>query len=238
MDGSSNDPSTPKLLGPDMSRSGWLGEVARHDPRLAVALLGGVSADAEFIRPDLLGWGDPTCGWGWEILKLTGTFETGAANTEVEGQLDGIVEADLWVRKVVYTVKRPNAFANSIFKAQSDFFNAKNPNIDFTLTIKSHCRYLISPDPTPLENIENTFECVCPVGFVLGCSAQIRATFVNTREFVGTSGQVVVGEIPTIAVITMHCVRLPTRYDSCALDTAVKALVSAGYLNPTPKQLA
>jgi hypothetical protein len=205
--------SVESILGAGPSAIG-LGEVARCDPQLAHAL----------IRPDLLGWGEPSCGWGWEIINLTGRFvDTTADQPNVIGQLNGIVEADLWVRKVTYTVRRPNAFPGNIFKAQSDYFNSQNPNIDFTLTVKSYCRYVISDTFTPLENIEQTFECVCPVGFVLGCSSQMTAQFINRRALA-------VDENPTEAIISFHAIRLPTRYDSCSIEKAVQALQEQGIL--------
>lgn len=197
-----------------------LGEIARQDPQLAHA----------FIRPDLLGWGEPSCGWGWQIINITGLFTASAADQVVEGQLNGIVEADLWVRKVTYTVRRPNAFAGSIFKGQSDEFNKLNPNIDFTMTVKSYCRYVISDTPTPLENIEQVFECVCPIGFVLGCSSQILVSFVNNRAL-GDGTSNTPNENPTEAVVSLHTVRLPTRYDSCSLEQAIKALTDRGLLS-------
>lgn len=193
-----------------------LGEIAQCDPQLANAI----------IRPDLLGWGEPSCGWGWQILNLKGQFNSGAANQQVKFQLaEGIVETDLWVRKVTYTVQRPLAFAGNIFKAQADYFNRLNPCIDFTMIVKSYCRYVISPTETPLENIEQVFECVCPIGFVLGCSTQISGYFRNIRDFSTDNG-----EIPTIATITLHCVRLPTRYDQCGVNAAVARLQRFGIL--------
>jgi len=171
----------------------------------------------------MLGWDEASGGWGWEIINLVGRFNDGAANQSVQGQLTGIVETDLWVRKVTYTVQRPNAFAGNIFKAQSDWYNRLNPNINFTLSVKSYARYMISPEPTPLENIEQVFECVCPIGFVLGCSTQMSAFFTNLRAFAAD-------EVPTIATITMHAIRLPTRYDSCGVNQAVTALQKYGLL--------
>lgn len=194
---------------------GFLGMVAACDPQLANAI----------IRPDLIGWGEPSCGWGWEILNLSGTFDSGAANQQIPFQLaEGIVETDLWVRSVTYTVQRPRAFEGNIFKAQSDYFNRLNPNINFTLTVKSYCRYVISPTETPLENIEQKFECVCPVGFVLGCSSQFSGTFTTLRTLAED-------EIPTIVTITLHCVRLPTRYDSCGVNKAIARLQKFGILD-------
>lgn len=194
---------------------GFLGMVARCDPQLANAI----------IRPDLIGWGEPSCGWGWEILNVTGRFTDGAANQNINYQLaEGIVETDLWVRKVTYTVQRPNAFAGNIFKAQSDEYNKLNPNINFTMTVKSYCRYVILPTQTPLENISQVFECVCPIGFVLGCSSQFSGTFTNLRAFEED-------EVPTIATITFHTVRLPTRYNSCGVNEAVARLQKYGILD-------
>ena len=197
------------------NQPGFLGMVARCDPQLANAI----------IRPDLIGWGEPSCGWGWEILNVVARFTDGAANQNIPYQLaEGIVETDLWIRKITYTVQRPNAFPGSIFKAQSDYFNRLNPNINFTMTVKSYCRYVISPTFTPLENIEQQFECVCPIGFVLGCSSQFSGTMTNLRPFEA-------GENPTIATITFHAVRLPTRYDSCGVNEAVARLQKYGYLD-------
>lgn len=194
---------------------GFLGMVAAVDPQLANAI----------IRPDLIGWGEPSCGWGWEILNVSARFTDGAANQNVPFQLaEGIVETDLWVRRVTYTVQRPRAFEGNIFKAQSDYFNRLNPNINFTLTVKSYCRYVISPTETPLENIEQQFECVCPIGFVLGCSSQFSGFMTNLRAFAGD-------EVPTIATITFHTVRLPTRYDSCGVNEAIARLQKFGVLD-------
>ena len=229
-----------------VGRPGWIGRVAQFDPVLAYNLARPQLARAQLakrtkgedgtvgacgpdgtpvVRPDLIGWGEPSCGWGWEIINLTGTWTSGAADQLVEGQMTGIVEADLWIRKVMYTVQRPLAFPGSVFKAQSDEMNKKNPNINFELTVKSYCQYVIANTPTPLENIEVAFECVCPVGFVLGCSSQMSAQFTNLRALADD-------EIPTNAVISFHAVRLPTRYDNCGVNVAVAELMAAGLLDP------
>lgn len=210
-----------------------LGEVAQVDPRLANAI----------IRPDLLGWGEPSCGWGWEILNLTGSFTAGAAGQNIEFQQQrGPTETDLWIRTVTYSVQRPNAFPGNIFKGQADYYNSLQPDINFTLVVSSYCKYVISPTMTPLQSISQQFECVCPVGFVIGCSGQLSGQFTNLREFTE-------GENPTIVTITLHAVRLPTRYDSCGVNEAVLRLQkmgildemgqewqAAGYLNGAPEQ--
>lgn len=205
--------STPKAI--------WLGDIAQHDPKLAYTLL----------RSGQLTAGGYVDTGGWEIINLKGTFTSPAADQTVKGQLFGTVEADLWVRRVTYTVRRPFAFAGNIFKAQSDYFNKLNPNIDFTLLINSYNRYVISPEQTPLENIETVFEAVAPAGLVLRCSANIVATFTNTRPLIPTSGTPSVGEIPTEAIISLHATRLPTNvYGSCNQDMAIAMLQEMGYL--------
>ena len=198
-------------------RMDWLGDVACFDAKLAYTLLQSGKAAGGYIDVG-----------GWETITLLGRWESGAANITVRGQQLGTIDAELWVRKVSYTVRRPNAFAGSIFKAQSDYFNAKNPNIDFTLLINSYCRYLIAPQPTPLENIELAFECSCPAGLVLKCGANIVSSFTNLRAFSSSNG-----EIPVEAAITLHVTRLPRGvYDACDLGHVQEELRKLGYLPP------
>ncbi|SRR6266542_601380 len=200
------------------------GEVALADPKLAYALVGpkvpelqnlGVGALVPRLSPVLT---IPDCPWAWEIINLCASFVSGTAGKTISAQLAGVISRDLWVRKITYTVRRPNAFAGSIFKAQSDHFNKLNPNVDFTLIVKSYWNYVISADPTPLENIEMVFECVCPVGFVLGCASTISATFTLLRALAAD-------EIPYNVCISLHAVSLPRRYD-CSLDEALVALAA------------
>lgn len=199
------------------SRAMNLGDIAVADPRLAFTLLQTGRCAGGYVDTG-----------GWETLNLTGRFESGAANETVNGQLNGIVEADLWVKDVTYTVRRPNAFAGSIWKGQSDFFNALNPNIDFTLNIKSFCEYQISPQYTPLENLKISFSCQCPAGLVLRYSARIQATFMSLRALAED-------EIPTEAIITLHCWRLPMNmYGSCSTEQARAVLQNLGYLPQLP----
>lgn len=244
------NPSKQGLLGPsvDPAARGWLTNVAVLDPRLAVAVLGGLerveqirdavrgdpvkkagsvgAAGSAVIRPDMLGWGEPSCGWGLEHLNIRGTFSSGECDSFINAKMDDPpTTSEMWVRKITYTVKRPNAFAGNIFKAQSDYYNRLNPNIDFTLLINSYCKYVIAPDPTPLENIEEVFECVCPIGFVLGCATNITSRMVLTRDYSTTDG-----EIPAEVVITLSAVRLPTSYGACSIERAVEALTSCGIL--------
>lgn len=196
------------------TKSSMIGDIAALDPKLAYTL-----AKAHMVTST--GCIENT--GGWEIINVFGQFNDTAANKTVKGQLFGVVAADEWVRRVTYTVRRPRAFAGNGFKGQWDYFNRLNPNIDFTLLINSYCRYTISPEFTPLENIETVFECVCPAGLILRCSANLLAEFQNLRALAED-------EIPTQVVISFHSTRLPNGvYGGCDEGEAVDYLRKCGY---------
>lgn len=203
-----------KVFGREMT----LGEIARYDKNLAYVLHSMGTVGDELMAPGIELTG------GWEMLDVAATWTAQAANQNVPGQVSGIVETDLWVKDVVYTVQRPNAFAGSIFKSLSDEMNKRNPNINIQLVINSYCRYLISVDYTPLENVIQKFSCVCPQGIVLSCGATIQAFFTNLRALAED-------ELPTIATITLHAIRLPRGvYGSCNYGQVVQYLKTAGLL--------
>lgn len=204
-------------------------EILQADPALAMVLAqSGKVNRANGAVGSLAGDGD--CGLtqvglaGWELINLYARWDSGAADQLIPAQITGIVETDLWIREVKYTVRRPNAYLGSPLKGQSDFYNSLNPCIDFQLNINSYARYIISQQWTPLENIRETFQCVCPAGLVLGCSANVQALFRNVRTF----GE---EEIPTEAIITLSGVRLPLgSYGACQGQNAAALLKEMGYL--------
>jgi hypothetical protein len=189
----------------------WLGQLAMYDKKLAY-LMG-----CNYFQS-----GNPLSGMSWEIRNISGTFTALTANQIVNASIPVGVETDLWIQKITYTVQRPNAFAGSIFKAQSDEFNKLNPDIDFELIIRSIIPYVISTDFTPLENIPNVFECVCPAGLILTCAANVQARFQNIRTLAAD-------ENPTIVTISLHGRRLPLgAYSSCSNQMANNFLVQNG----------
>lgn len=192
-----------------------LGEVAVADPVLAMTLLGaGRVNEAGYI--DLRS--------GWEILNLVARWEDVVANQPIEAKTIEQICNDLWVRDLKYTVRRPLFQAGSPWKGQWDYYNSLNPNIDFTLIIKSYVDYAISPDPTPLENIVTRFDCVCPAGLVLKFGATFDSQFVNLRALAAD-------ENPTEAIVTFHALRLPNNvYGTMSINKAVEELRNRGYL--------
>lgn len=198
-----------------------LGQVAAFDPRLAATLLP--------VRPTpnvaiesldaLAVLADPCPAFMLKSVPICASF-TSTEPKSIPAQFGSLITRDLWIRRITYTVRRPNAFAGSIFKAQSDVFNAKNPNVDFTLTVKSFTDYVIASTPTPLETLELVFECVCPIGFVLGCAATIEAEFTLRRALAAD-------EVPYEVCIVFWAITLPRSYN-ISLEVAVAALAARG----------
>lgn len=203
-----------------------LGQLALRHPRAAFALLGGRAAP---LLPDgcLLDVERLLCAWGWEIFDLKACFAVGDCGKLVTAKLC-LSTGDVLVRKVVTTVERPNAFAGNIFKAQSDHFNSLNPNIHVQLEIDSWCKYVISSDFTPLQNLPIAFECCCPQPFVLTCNATIIGRFINRRVFFP-------GELPTEAIISFHVIRLPVPLDACTYTESLAALTRFGVIAGPPQ---
>jgi hypothetical protein len=196
-----------------------LGEVIQQDVRLAAALVQLGHIDEQSGTVWVTG--------GWELINVVGTWTDLAANQMIEGDSGGVIDSDLWLRSIKHTVQRPNAFAGSILKAQSDYYNSLNPNINLQLIINSYCNYLISPDFTPLENLGERFESDCPAGLVLKCGATIEANYTNLRALAAD-------ENPTIATVTLSLIRLPPGlYQSCNHTQAVQLLKSRGLLDLT-----
>jgi hypothetical protein len=222
---------SPKKIGPNLVLPGGLtlGQVAAFDPKLAAALLPptpqkrdefGVGAHVGIESLDQLALlADPCPAFMLKSIPICGTFTSTEPKT-IPAQFGTLITRDLWVRKITYTVRRPNAFAGSIFKAQSDVNNALNPNVDFTLTVKSFTDYVIASTPTPLESLELVFECVCPIGFVLGCAATIQADFTLRRALAAD-------EVPYEVCIVIWAITLPRSYN-ISLEIAIAALAARG----------
>ncbi len=217
-----------KLPGPDNLT---LEDLAIANPRAALAMLGGPGAAAELFRRTgvidaalLGGW---CCGWGWEILDVKACFTTPACGQVVQGKFC-LTTGDMLIRKVTVTVERPNAFPGNIFKAQSDFFNSQNPNIHAQLEIISWCKYVISEDFTPLQNIPIIFDCACPLDFTLRCNATIIGRFINKRAFAPQ-------ELPVEVTVSFHAIRLPVPIDTCSYADAVGFFSRFGVLAGIPE---
>lgn len=198
-------------------RIGDLGicDIACQDPNLAYALL------QPIIHGERVGAYN-----GLEIINLVGEFTSGEANQTISARQIGVIGGDFWLRKITYTVRRPNFATGNIFKGQSDHYNAENPNVDFDFLINNGlgCKYTIADGPTPLENLPIAFEC-CPVQIVLGCAASFVARFTLNRALAAQ-------EIPYQVIISLHGMLIPGMYAGLSRAKCLEALQSWRVLPP------
>jgi len=184
--------------------------IAQYDPRLALTMAYG----GAFAPKGVILGGIAAAVGGWEILTLRAVFQSGTVNQTIPVTLPDVAEVDMWVRDIRATVRRPNYFPGNPLRDIANTAYAQNPDIDFTLEVKTWCNFAISLDPVPLGLIAETFECVCPVGLVLTCGASIIGSFTNTRALVDPD------EIPTEVTVALHVTRLPRSNCYAQIDIA------------------
>lgn len=114
------------------------------------------------------------------ILPLTATFTSNdpvviPSSTLANGQ--GRVDQITIVDSVRYTVDQPNAFAGSIFKAQSDYFFAQQSGLQCKIDVDGAPRYGVVPFFTPLKDALEFIGRKWPQGWVLTYNQSIRMAF-------------------------------------------------------------
>lgn len=198
---------------------GDVAEIAKFDPRLALSLLYG----GAFAPKGVILGGISAAVGGWEEINLRARFTDSSANQSVPVTLSDVAEVDMWVRSVQAVVRRPEYLAGNPLRDIANTAYSMNPDIDFTMLIKSWCNFAIASDPTPLGNLEEKFECVCPVGLVLTCGASIIGTFTNTRALADD-------EVPTEVIVTLSVTRLPRSgcYTQIGIEEALAVLQKQG----------
>lgn len=217
-------------------RSQRVQDLAAADPILAATLATGL------LTPG--GYADTG---GWEIVTLAARWDTPGIGQVVEASMfsatpggaagepgtigvgrrkggGGVLEANLWVRAVTYTVRRPKAFEGSIFKAQSDWTFARVPFIDATLQfVTPFCKAEVSIPPTPLELMPTSFDTSFPAGFLSRSDASINCSMVNRRQWVDVDSDD--SDLPVEAIIALHCWRLPLGPKDPFQQEAARALL-------------
>lgn len=234
------NPHTRVLEHSPLVRSQQIQNLASADPVLAATLL------SSGLTPG--GYADSG---GWEIVTLAARWDEPEIGQVVQAQMfsstpggarraaatpaiqgrggGGVLEGNLWVRALRYTVRRPNAFLDGdvvLFKAQSDWTNSQNPNIDVVLRfVTPFCEAEVGVEPTPLEVMPVNFDTSFPAGFFSRSDASINCTMVNRREWSAHDG-----ELPVEAIIALHCWRLPGgAYDRFNQEAARALLRELGY---------
>lgn len=211
-----------KLVGIDTPKDrAWLEGVVQYDKKLAACMLAQSVGLGQV--PRVRGIEVATGLSGWTIINLTACFTSTEADKSVDLEACDLPCVDSWIFDIRYTVRRPNWLAGSALKAQSDYYNTLNPNLDIALTITSYQHYVVAADETPLENFSQRFECQCPGGIILALGCQgIDGQITNRRTLQST-------EVPLEVVISMHAIMLGRSYGTMNEKTATEIIEAAGY---------
>lgn len=126
---------------------------------------------------------------GVHTLKFN--FTTGNADKPLQGTFPTTLGEDFFVVDIRSTVRRPLYAAGSIYKAQSDYFNALSSGVDLVKTEvvggTPGRKYVINDDQCALELIAPNANgqgrsVVCGMDAVLDYSQTVKAMAVLTRE--------------------------------------------------------
>jgi len=171
---------------------GMVGEIAQVNPRLAYWLL---AADAQTPQ----------------VYSIRYVFASGAADTPGQAYLDQSISDDFWVHELIYQVRRPNAFAGSMWKAEIDVAYALNPYVDVTLNIQggyARCEWMLNGVRTPIENIarpassgQASSKLAWPFGWVMTFTQTVRGDFLLARALGPDEGTLEV-------ILSFHGLRL------------------------------
>lgn len=129
---------------------------------------------------------------GLHVLKFN--FVTGEKDKPVQGTFPTTLGEDFCVVDIRSTVRRPLYAAGSIFKPQSDFYNALSSGVDLVKTEvvggTPGRKYIINDDQCALEMVAPNANgqgrsVICGLDAVLDYSQTIKSQAVLTRELAG-----------------------------------------------------
>ena len=125
------------------------------------------------------------------MYQMVATYVTGAQNQPpIMTSLPKPIGCDFYVRDMCFTIRRPNAFKGSVFKAQSDAMNMFDSGINVRLTVDGCPKYTITDDAVPLELAARpaTLPDGCCISFPLTATQVLRAIFTLSRNLDGGAG--------------------------------------------------
>ncbi len=125
----------------------------------------------------------------WEIINLRALFETPEAGQIIPAKVCGTITRDLWLRRLTWITRRPST---SSFKCEPHV----TPQIDVQMEIHGRVQYLISPEFSPIENLQTVFEFVALTGAILFPSTEFKVAFKNP---------LILKTYPVEVVISLHC---------------------------------
>jgi len=122
---------------------------------------------------------------------LSYRFTSGVVDAPAQATFPTTLGEDFFVVDIRSTVQRPNAFAGSIFKAQSDFYNAMQSGIYVKLQVVGGppgSKYIINDNFTPLEVIAPNANgqgksVICGMDATLLYSQTVRADLTLRRAY-------------------------------------------------------
>ncbi len=169
--------------------------------------------------------------WIAQSYRITISFTSGAADVPYSAYLDEPIGSDFFVTDMRSTVRRPNAFAGSVFKAQSDVANAQNSGIDVQLRTQGGGlgdQYVINGSFTPLElvapPIAGATQKPLLCGWTLVNMQTVKADFILRRTLADD-------EIPTEASIIFTGMRLScSMFNGMSTEQARAALAALGVI--------
>lgn len=178
----------------------------------------------------------------WTMYQLVATWVTGAQNQPpISTSLPKPIGCDFYVRDMAFTIRRPNAFKGSVFKAQSDAENMFDSGINVRLTVDGCPKYTITDDAMPIELVARpaTLADSCCISFPLTATQVLRAIFTLSRNL--DPGQANPCSAVVIAPSTLATVTPPTPPNvivpagaslplgSFNINSAGNVIVAAGY---------
>ena len=138
--------------------------------------------------------------------NISVTFEDTAAQQQLRGRLSENMYQDGWIKDLRYTIRRPDMFAGSIFKSQSDYYNCLEPYIDVYIAIDGQDKYLITNNFTPLESVAKHAN--GPAGVNVLGNAWVVARDQNIFVDFQTQRDLDPDEVPYRVTLTIHMLEL------------------------------
>ena len=123
--------------------------------------------------------------------SLNWTIVTGTTEKPLEQSFKSNLGEDFFVLDIRSTVSRPNFAAGSLFKAQSDYFNALSPGMKIRAQVvggQPGQKYVFNDYYTSLETFAPNANgqgksIVCGLDAVLSYSQNVKADLILTREY-------------------------------------------------------
>lgn len=175
-----------------------------------------------------------------QVIPMSAQLLSGAKDETVDASTFDAKSAegfcsDFAILSAKFQIQRTAAFAGSILKGQSDYYNAKNSGIHVWMEAAKCPKFEIVPNYTPIELVCDAADapdscCTWPYGFVMPACSGILAHFINRRALAPGANDGPSEELPYEIWIALRGYYLGVRLCDIDTDKAVAALIAAGML--------